>query len=171
LLQLHLRQDGLNPHSLKAIKLVLKDSLLFTRYSYQLSSPAMSHLVGEKLKMLVMGTLTIEEKAALPFNLNSTEKGLSKTLLGIRGVKRVLIQGRGILEGRFAETLKATLIQPPGTGIIEVQHPELQASTNRLYCEGEISSRTYGTKARRPYPTRPAVPEYNFEAVPRGRKD
>jgi hypothetical protein len=95
--------------------------------------------------MLVKGALTVEE--ALPFKLSSIEKGVSKALLGIRGVKRVVIEGRGMMEGCFAETSKATLVQPPCTGIIKVQDPALSAFTYRLNREDEITSKGYGRKA------------------------
>jgi hypothetical protein len=167
---LHPRVGGINPHNLQVIKLIVKGGLLFTRYSYHLSSPAMSHLVGDKLKRLAMGTLTVEEEAALPFQINSTEKGFSKALLGIRGVKTVLIQGRGMMEGNFVETIKATLVQSPGTDEIEVRNPGVPASTWRLNSEGEFYSKGYGAKALRPYPTRSASSMYNFENLPERRR-
>ena len=108
------RHDGANPHDLQAIRLVVKSNLLFTRYCYHLASPVLSHLVGERLEKLLTGTLTEKEEAGLPYKINSTEKGLSKALLSIRGIKQVIIDGRGTMERDFAETIKAILIQPPG---------------------------------------------------------
>jgi hypothetical protein len=152
------RHDGANPHDLQAICLVVKGNLLFMRYSYHLASPVMSHLVGERLKKLLTGTLTEKEEAGLPYKINSTEKGLSKALLSIRGIKKVIIEGRGTMEGDFAETVKATSIQPPGTSIVEMGGPGLPASTHWLNDEGQIRSKAYGAKAYQPYLTRPLSP-------------
>jgi hypothetical protein len=166
LTELHPRSDGTNPHGLHTIKFVVKGNILFTRYTYHLTSSVMSELVGDKLRMLVKGKLTEKEKAVLPYKINSTEKGLSKALLDIRGIRQVLFEGRGLMEADFEETLKSTLVQPPGTSVVEMSDPERSASTYRLNHEGEIASNAYGPKALRPYPTLPAFPEYNFEAVP-----
>jgi hypothetical protein len=40
---LHPRHDGTNPHNYRTIKIVVKGNVLFTRYRYHLTSPAMSH--------------------------------------------------------------------------------------------------------------------------------
>lgn len=50
-----------------------------------------------------------------PYKIIATEKGLSKMLLGVRGVKHVIIEGRGKMHEDFADLIKTTLVQPPGT--------------------------------------------------------
>ncbi|KAF1945782.1 hypothetical protein EJ02DRAFT_473718 [Clathrospora elynae] len=151
----------------------MKGNVLFTRYSYHLTSPARSHTVGGSLKKLLTGGFTNEEKTKIPCSINSTEKVLSRALLGIRGVKQVIIEGTGRMEGDFAETIKATLVQPPGTNIIESNNPDLPSSTHQVNGFGKARSKVYGPRALNPYPTRPKTFQSrpsNYETITAQRK-
>ena len=161
LTELHPYSDGINPHNIQILRLVVKGALLVTRYSYHLSSPALFDVVGKRLDKLITGNLTKKEKEQLPYMINSTEKGFSKALLGIRGVGKVLIEGRGHMEASFA----ATLAQPPGTDVFEVEDQDSPFSTPRMNRTGEIPSIGYGSKANLPYPTTSGTVEYDFSGL------
>ncbi|EDU41187.1 hypothetical protein PtrSN002B_010350 [Pyrenophora tritici-repentis] len=122
----------------------------------------MSGVVGKRLDKLITGNLTRKEKGQLPYMINSTEKGSSKALLGIRGVEQVLIEGRGHLEAGFAATIRATLTQPPGTDVFETESQDSLFSTPRMNHTGRIPSTGYGPKAHLPYPTTPGTIEYDY---------
>jgi len=152
--KLHPRADNAtNPHDLQTLLLVVKGNILLTRYSYHLISPHLSAFVNDKLKKLADGKLSDEERDKLPYKLNSTEKLLANALLGIRGVKQVHIEGRGkgTVEAEFAATIKATLVQPPGTDILEVSDEESEFSTHALNRLGSIYSNAYSGDALNPY--------------------
>ncbi|KAI4605083.1 hypothetical protein J4E80_010766 [Alternaria sp. BMP 0032] len=152
--KLHPRADNAtDPHDLETLRLVVKGNILLTRYSYHLISPFSSALVNDKLKKLADGKLSDEEREKLPYKMNSTEKLLANALLGIRGVKQVHIEGRGkgTVEAEFAATIKATLVQPPGTDILEVSDEESEFSTHALNRLGSIYSNAYSGDALNPY--------------------
>ena len=152
--KLHPRGDNAtNPHDLQTLTLVVKGNILLTRYSYHLISPLLSAFVNDKLKKFADGKLSDEEREKLPYKLNSTEKLLANALLGIRGVKQVSIEskGKGTVEADFAATIKATLIQPPGTDIVEVSDEESEFSTHVLNRLGSIYSNAYSGDALNPY--------------------
>ncbi|KAI4710488.1 hypothetical protein J4E89_004943 [Alternaria sp. Ai002NY15] len=154
--KLHPRGDNAtNPHDLQTLLLVVKGNILLTRYSYHLISPFSSALVNDKLKKLADGKLSDEEREKLPYKMNSTEKLLANALLGIRGVKQVHIEGRGkgTVEAEFAATIKATLVQHPGTDILEVSDEESEFSTHALNRLGSIYSNAYSGDALNPYAT------------------
>jgi len=154
--KLHPRVDhATNPHELQTLTLVVKGNILLTRYSYHLISPFLSAFVNDKLKKLADGKLSDEEREKLPYKLNSTEKLLANALLGIRGVKQVHIEGRGkgTVEAEFAATIKATLVQPPGTDTVEVSDEESEFSTHALNRLGSIYSNAYSGDALNPYAT------------------
>ncbi|KAF2711681.1 hypothetical protein K504DRAFT_532230 [Pleomassaria siparia CBS 279.74] len=150
----HPRPDGINPHNLRRIVLVVVGSVLFCRYNYTLISPAASHDVKNQLHKLLTGDLSVEEKAKLPFKVNSTEKAIAKALLGIRGLEEVSIecQTRAKMEALFAHALRDTLTLPPtlspananGTAAVLVQSP--------VHCT-TASSQSY-KETLRPYPLR-----------------
>lgn len=138
--------DGTNPHNLHAVKLVVKGNVLYTRYSYSLASPAMSQDASDGLRKLVTNGLSEQEKINLRYKVYGTEKIVARALLGIRGVRQVVIEGKGKMEGQFAETIKATLIQPPGTSISEQGRALVPNSTGWLYGEGLFASGTWDCK-------------------------
>ncbi|KAI4611714.1 hypothetical protein J4E83_007964 [Alternaria metachromatica] len=152
--KLHPRGDNAtNPHDLQTLLLVVKGNILLTRYSYHLISPHLSAFVNDKLKKLADGKLSDEEREKLPYKMNSTEKLLANALLGIRGVKQVSIEnkGKGTVEADFAATIKATLIQPLGTDIVEVSDEESEFSTHVLNRLRSIYSNAYSGDALNPY--------------------
>ncbi|KAH6843510.1 hypothetical protein BKA58DRAFT_404585 [Alternaria rosae] len=152
--KLHSRPgDATNPHNLQTIRLVVKGNTLLTHYSYHLISPVLSKCVDGKLKKLADGKLSDEERNKLPYKINSTEKLLKNALLGIRGVEQVSIEskGKGTVEADFVATIKATLIQPPGTAIVEVSDEESEFSTHTLNRLGLIYSQAYSGDALKPY--------------------
>ena len=152
--KLHARPDNAtNPHDLQTLRLVVKGNILLTRYSYHLISPVLSAFVNDKLKKFADGKLSDEERDKLPYKMNSTEKLLANALLGIRGVKQVHIEsrGKGTVEADFAATIKATLVQPPGTDILEVSDEESEFSTYALNRLGSIYSNAYSGDALNPY--------------------
>ncbi|KAI4644308.1 hypothetical protein J4E93_006208 [Alternaria ventricosa] len=152
--KLHPRPDDtINPHDLQTIRIVVKGNILLTRYSYHLISPFQSAFVNDKLKKLADGKLSDEERAKLPYKLHSTEKLLANALLGIRGVKQVHIEGKGkgTVEADFAATIKATLVQPVGTDILEASDEESPFSTHGLNRLGSIYSNAYSGDALNPY--------------------
>ncbi|KAI4931545.1 hypothetical protein J4E85_004138 [Alternaria conjuncta] len=154
--KLHPRADNAtDPHDLETLRLVVKGNILLTRYSYHLISPFSSAFVNDKLKKLADGKLSDEEREKLPYKMNSTEKLLANALLGVRGVKQLHIEGRGkgTVEAEFAATIKATLIQPPGTDIVEVSDEESEFSTHALNRLGSIYSNAYSGDALNPYAT------------------
>ncbi|KAI4659069.1 uncharacterized protein J4E78_005493 [Alternaria triticimaculans] len=152
--KLHPRGDNAtNPQDLQTLRLVIKGNILLTRYSYHLISPFSSAFVNDKLKKFADGKLSDEEREKLPYKLNSTEKLLANALMGIRGVKQVHIEsrGKGTVEADFAATIKATLVQPPGTDILEVSDEESEYSTHVLNRLGPIYSPAYSGDALNPY--------------------
>jgi hypothetical protein len=134
--------DGSNPHDLQTLQIVVAGNLLLTHYSYHLVSPVLSKFVGSRLRRLIDGKLTNEGKKNLPYKINSTEKLLGNALRGIRGVGKVSIEGtgKGTMEADFAATIKATLVQPPGTGILEASDKGSRFSTYALNRLGPIYS-------------------------------
>jgi hypothetical protein len=136
-----------NPHNLQAIKLAVKGNVLYTRYNYQLASPALSKNVDMQLSRLANSSLTEQEKSSLAHKVTSTEKIVAKALLGIRGVKKVFIAGTGKTEGEFAEVLKHTLIQPPGTDITTPVGEPMPDSTLQLFSKGVAELAAYRAKA------------------------
>lgn len=116
---LHPRPDGLNPHSLQAIKLVVKGNQPYTRFNHQVDLFEISSQTGGKSKKRRKNGFSEQEEPHLPYVHHTTERTLAAVLLGIRGVKQVLIGGEGMVEEEFAETLKATLVQPPGMEVAE----------------------------------------------------
>lgn len=50
--------------------------------------------------------------------VNKTERIVVKALLGLRGFKRVLVEGP--MEDEFEDIIRNTVTQPPGTGILEL---------------------------------------------------
>ena len=152
--KLHPRGDNAtNPHALQTLRLVVKGNILLTRYSYHLISPLSSAFVNDKLKKFADGKLSDEERDKLPYKLNSTEKLLANALLGIRGVKQVSIEskGKGTVEADFAATIKATLVQPQGTDVLQVSDEESEFSTHALNRLGSIYSNAYSGDALNPY--------------------
>ncbi|RMZ66011.1 hypothetical protein GMOD_00005076 [Pyrenophora seminiperda CCB06] len=125
----------------------------------------MSSLVGEQLTKLTTDCLTQKEKKQLPYMINSTERGSSKALLGIRGVGEVNIGGKGHIEAGLAATIKATLARPPGTNVVETEDQGSPFSTHRMNRTGMIPSLGYGSKARLPYPTISGTIEYDFSRL------
>ncbi|KAI4942030.1 hypothetical protein J4E91_010417 [Alternaria rosae] len=136
--------DATNPHNLQTIRLVVKGNTLLT---------LLSKFVDGKLKKLADGKLSDEERNKLPYKINSTEKLLASALLGIRGVKQVSIEskGKGTVEADFVATIKATLVQPPGTAIVEVSDEESEFSKHTLNRLGLIYSQAYSGNALNPY--------------------
>jgi hypothetical protein len=175
--QLHPMPDGTNPHHFKTIRLVIEGEWLYTRYSYNLASPALTsaislehspldHAAQARLKRLAAFSpkqdkkqkrqykpdpktpLTKQEKRELPYRVNSTERLVAKALLGIRGLEEVVFAGEGAMEGVFAEVLKNTLVQLPGTEVAEPSGDVVAHSTLLLYRydEGNIESSSYQAK-------------------------
>jgi len=174
--QLHPKPNGTNPHHFEMIRLVIEGQWLYTRYNYNLASPALSSALNsveqpahDLLRRLAASgpqeekkkkkqkrqfkpdpntPLTKLEKAELSYKVTSTERLVTKALLGIRGVDEVVFAGEGAMEGAFAEVLKNTLIQPPGTGITEPSGEAVGHSALLLYRHGEgsIISSSYRAK-------------------------
>ena len=158
-------RDGTNPHGLRAIRLVVKGTVLYTRFDYHMSSPTASEHATAVLKRLTRAGLTEQERANIVFAVNSTEKVVAKALLGIRGVREVFIIGRGRLEGQFAEVLKATLVQPPGTEVTTPSGDPVPHSTGRLYRGGFFASDAYERKITKPYQMLVATNNYDFTGL------
>ena len=150
----HPRPDGTNPHKLDLIKLVISGNTPFTQYNYVLISPAFSYDIQRKLHKLATNDLTPEEKATLSYAVNSTEKAVSKALLGIRSVKGTEIERRGHakMEAAFADTLRRTLILPPGHPLAPSQ---ISSSVVGLNHEGEFGNSNWAGINRQPYKLRP----------------
>lgn len=173
--QLHPRLDGTNLHHFETIRLVVEGEWLYTRYNYNLASPALSSALKsveypahdllrrlaafgphqEKKKQQKRQfkpdpntPLTKLEKAELSYKVTSTERLVAKALLGIRGVDEVVFSGEGAMEGVFAEVLTKTLVQPPGTDFAEPSGEVVAHSTLLLYRygEGSIISSSYRAK-------------------------
>jgi hypothetical protein len=142
---LHPRPDGTNPHSYRAMKLVVKGKFLYTRYSYKLVSPAVSKYASLPLKKLALSKLSQGEQASLEYKVNSTEKIVAKALLGIRGLKIVCFAGGGRLEDLFAQVLRVTVVQRPGMRFMEPTLGTISAHPGalELFREGTIDSATY----------------------------
>lgn len=102
----------------------------------------------------------------MPYEINSTERGLSKTLLDIRGVKQPSIKGKGNVEADFAGTIKATVTQSSGTDIVERTNPDSRFLTHRFNKLGTICSDAYAAKANRLYPIVPGTLGYDFSRLP-----
>jgi hypothetical protein len=152
----HPRADGTNPHKLDTIKLVISGNVLFHRFNYALVSPAVSYEVSSKLHKLMTNGLSIEGITELSFKVNSTEKATTKALLGIRGVKNVIIEhrGRAKMEPAFADTIKRTLVLPPGT---QSASSEVESSTPSLDQGGVFLSQKMRAQelcGKKEYPTR-----------------
>ncbi|KAF2799923.1 hypothetical protein K505DRAFT_385573 [Melanomma pulvis-pyrius CBS 109.77] len=152
----HPSPNSSNPHKLNCIKLVVFGNVLFTRYNYTLVSPAASYDVTSNLHKLMTGGLEVEEKANLAFAVNSTEKAFAKALLGIRGVKKVIIEhrGRAKMEAAFADIIKRTLVRPSGTKTTPSQVP---SNTPGLDQTGVLLSqklRAQSLRKERAYPLR-----------------
>lgn len=168
---IHPRTDGSNSNQFHALKLAIKGDVLYTRYSYNLASPAMSNLATDQLKRLLDASLSKQERAGLAYKLTSTEKIVGQALLGIRGVKKVFITGKGTIEGKFAAMLKATLVQPPGTDITEPLSGTMANSTLQLYREGTIESGAYKSLSKLPRttaiprPTPSPTAKYEFSSL------
>jgi hypothetical protein len=58
LIHFHPRPDGINPHRLNCLKLVISDNVLFHRFNYALVPPAVSYEVSNKLHRLMTGGLS-----------------------------------------------------------------------------------------------------------------
>ncbi|KAH5615430.1 hypothetical protein HBI45_023430 [Parastagonospora nodorum] len=175
--QLHPRPDGTNPHHFETIRLVIEGEWLYTRYNYNLASPALTSAISFEHSPLDYAAhaplerlaafspkqekkqkkqckpdpntpLTKQEKTELSYRVNSTERLVAKALLGIRGLEEVVFAGDGAMEGVFAEVLKNTLVQLPGTEVAEPSGDVLAHSTLLLYRygEGNIESSSYQTK-------------------------
>jgi hypothetical protein len=158
-------RDGTNPHRLQAIRLEVKSTVLYTRFDYHMSSPTASEHATGMLKRLARAGLTEQERASIAFAVNSTEKVVAKALLGIRCIREVFITGRGRLEGQFAEVLKATLVQPPGTEITSPSGNPVPNSSGRLYGEGFFASEAYTRKMTKPYKMLVATNNYDFTGL------
>jgi hypothetical protein len=145
--------DGSNPHDLQTLQIVVTGNLLLTRYGYHLVSPVLSKFVGSRLRRLIDGKLTNEGKKNLPYKINSTEKLLANALLGIHGVGKVSIEGtgKGTMEADFAATIKATLVQPLGTDILEASDKGSRFSTHTMNKPGPIYSDVYDWGKLNPY--------------------
>jgi hypothetical protein len=158
----HPRADGTNPHKLNTLKFVISGNVLFHRFNYALVSPAVSYEVRSKLHKLMTSGLSIEEMAGLSFKVNSTEKAIVKALLGIRGVKNVIIKyrGRAKMEPAFADTIERTLVLPPGT---QSASSEVDSSTPTLDREGVFLSQKMRVQelcGKKEYPIR------NYKVIP-----
>jgi hypothetical protein len=174
---LHPRNDGTNTHRLRAIKIMVKGTILYTRYSYHLASPAWSEYASERLNQLATGGLSEQDRSSLAYKITSTEKSVANALLGIRGLKYVLIEGAGKMEGEFAQVLRDTLTQRPGTPIARPAGDDpVPLSTLQLYGEGSAVSRPYYLKEKRaerengrvfkPYATSNLTQEHDFSSLP-----
>lgn len=152
----HPRPDSTNPHKLETLKLVISGRVLFHRFNYVLVSPAVSHEVKSKLNRLMTSGLSIEEKADLAFKVNSTEKSIAKAILGIRGVKNVIIEhrGRAKMEPAFADIIKRTLVLSTSAASAL---SEVRSDTPTLNQEGACLSqkmRAQQLRGKKEYPTR-----------------
>jgi hypothetical protein len=168
---LHPHPNGSNSHNLQAMKLVVKGNVLYTRYTYYLASPALTENVNAKLSRLANVNLIEQEKTNLTYKVTSTEKGVAKAILGIRGLKKVLMSGTGKMEGEFASVIKATLSSPPGTDITMPAGKRVPNSTLQLFGKGVAEPAAYhakvvhhSTTARgnfKRYPTRSTISRYD----------
>ncbi|KAF2244605.1 hypothetical protein BU26DRAFT_82319 [Trematosphaeria pertusa] len=167
--EFHPRPDGTNPHNLDGVKIVVFGRTLFTRYNYHLVSPAVSYDVKGKLNQFLTNNLSSETKASLPYKINSTEKVLARALLGIRGVRQILVMDRGRLEAGFEETITQSLLLPPGAQEVKVSSVTVggRYATPELDREGEFYSRGYDQAAQNPYPTH----DYKLKTRTLGDKD
>ncbi|KAH9869572.1 hypothetical protein IAQ61_006779 [Plenodomus lingam] len=136
-------RNGMIPHRLHTLRVVVKGDVLFTRYAYHLASPAASEDASHVMKKLIRDRLSRKQKSNLMYKLNSTELGISNALLATRGVKQVSIEGTGKVEGNFAQTLLDTLTQPPGTKIIQLHEPVFPFIADEINRTGEICSGDY----------------------------
>jgi len=161
---LHPANDGTNPHRLQYLRIIVEGAILFTRHNYHLASPAASVDASHTLQKLIRGTLSKREHATLAYQLISTESGVAKALLAIRGVENVVIEGKGKIEGNFAQTLLGTLTQPSGTDEVQSQEPQEVFCVEEMYTNGLIYSEAYKHNALQPYST-PQEVRYNLPTV------
>jgi hypothetical protein len=174
---LHPSHDGMNPHQLKAIKILVKGNVLYTRYSYHLASPALFDCASPSLEKLATGTLSEQAKARadLAYMITSSERGVAKSLLGVRGIRHILITGNGRLEGEFADVLKSTLTQVPCAPTDKPTGDTVPYSTLELYGEGKAVTQEYDRKANQhntaargsfnPYPTSTITSRFEFSSL------
>jgi hypothetical protein len=170
---LHPNHDGTNPHQLKAIKILVKGNVLYTRYSYHLASPALFDCASPSPEKLATGTLSEQAKAKadLAYMITSSERGVAKALLGVRSIRHVLVTGSGKLEREFAGVLKSTLTQVP---CAPTDKP-VPYSTLELYGEGKAVTQEYDRKASQhntaargsfnPYPTSTITSRFEFSSL------
>jgi hypothetical protein len=79
---LHPKSDGTNPHRFRAIKIVVKGNVLYTRYRYHLASPATSKDASEQLQEFVNAGRSRQADANLAYKIISTERIVARALLG-----------------------------------------------------------------------------------------
>ncbi|KAI8938250.1 hypothetical protein NX059_005910 [Plenodomus lindquistii] len=147
----HPAQNGTNPHRIQSLYIVVEGPVLLTRHDYHVSSPSASPNAERNLQKLSTMGLSREEKLGLAYMLSSTESSIANAFLAIRGVKEVFIQGKGRVEGHYAQTLLDTMVQPPGTPIIQSSQPAFPFVTEEIYQSGDLPSESYKFRALRPY--------------------
>lgn len=115
--------------------------------------------------------MSAQRKADLPYIVRSSETSVSRALLGIRGLKEVLITGVGSIEGVFAEVLKATLTQVSGTAISKPPAGTFPMSTSQLYREGRIKSAAYRRKVKQPFARAQPTSGFYSTRTPTSKRD
>ncbi|OCK82791.1 hypothetical protein K432DRAFT_423879 [Lepidopterella palustris CBS 459.81] len=130
-----------NPHTMQNLTITVTGTTLFTRMNYVLTSPGASCDVDPRLRELLTGRATLLRKGELPFGIIAQEKAVVGALLGIRGVKEVVMDG--VIDPDLAEELVGTMTVKAGGGVKRLRRRE------DLDVEGEFLSQAYyGVLAR-----------------------
>ncbi|KAF2203038.1 hypothetical protein GQ43DRAFT_439165 [Delitschia confertaspora ATCC 74209] len=135
--------NGKSPHELEQIKIKIKGTYLYTRFKYNIISPAASEDVDGDLHRFFLDD---HDRSNLAFAVYSTEKAVVKALLGIRDVPNIVIEGRmdGVLGNLLVKCLKRSATIPtviPWVG------------TRDMDREGMFYSKAWSTQRQEgPYP-------------------
>jgi hypothetical protein len=155
--------DGTNDHNLRYIKLVFQGNVLFQRFNYSLVSPATSSEITNDLHKLLKekNGLGMQAKQDLAYKIHATETSVSKALLAIRGVPKIVIEARAPaqVELGYAKLLRGVTSLPPTTPQQQVEQvfKKYEAGLSR---PGEFWSGSYVEKEPKAvYPTKAYVDE------------
>lgn len=110
--QFHPDHNNMNSHRIERMTITVHGSILFTRQTYILASPATSTDVNTRLKGLLTNRTSQHDKEELPFGIIAHEKAIVPALLGLRGIKKVEINGN--MDGELLDELLVNMTTRPG---------------------------------------------------------
>lgn len=110
--QFHPDHKNINPHKIERMAITVHGMILFTRQTYVLTSPAASADVNARLRALLTNRTSRRDKEELPFGIIAHEKAIVPALLGLRGIKKVEINGN--MDGELLDELLVNMTTRPG---------------------------------------------------------